>query len=115
MRDANRHQQTTLIVSSGGLRGVQIRQDTGEIGFLGTEVTAGLVRPTGSGISKLHMDKRAWQPEAVEDVLKRVRIVLSPGGDWEAVVSDPTYMADIIAQADAALSCKKREIGAPLV
>jgi DNA invertase Pin-like site-specific DNA recombinase len=99
----------TLIVGTDGLRGIQLRTETGEIGFITGGVGASLVRPTQSGISKTGADELPWQPEPLKGVLDRVRIVFSSGGDWQAVVHDPMQMADIVARADVTLRSKRIE------
>jgi len=101
--DAAKGSQITLIVNRDGLRGIQITTGTGKIGFITAGVAAGFVRPTTSGIGKAGADNLTWRPSLLKNVLERVRIVLSPNGDWEAAMHDPTQLAEIVAHADMML------------
>ena len=101
--DAHR---VTLIVGTDGLQGIQIANGIGEIGFIGNDAVAGFVRPTLSGISKIGADQLPWRPKKLNDVLEHVRIVSSPGGDWQAVVHDPIQMAEIVERANSTLRTK---------
>jgi hypothetical protein len=92
--------RVVLILTPSGLQGIQIRRDTGEIGFITAAVTEGFVRPTGSGISKMDADKPAWHPATVKNILEHVQIVVSPAGDWEAIVSNPGKMIDAVTRAE---------------
>lgn len=99
--------QITLIVGTDGLQGIQIASATGEIGFISGEAVEGFVRPTLSGISKIGADRQPWQPRKLSDVLTRIRIVGASGGDWQAVLHDPTQMAEIVARANHTLSANR--------
>jgi DNA invertase Pin-like site-specific DNA recombinase len=99
--------RVTLIVGTDGLQGIQIANGTGEIGFISGDAVAGFVRPTLSGIGKVGADQLQWRPKRLKDVLERVRIVVSPGGDWQAGVHDPIQMAEIVERANNTLGAKR--------
>lgn len=96
--------RVAVIIGSEGLKGIQVRSDTGEIGLISAETVVGLVRPTFSGISKTGVDELPWQPEPLDGVLHRIQIVASSNGDWQAVVHDPAQMAAIVEQAERTLT-----------
>jgi hypothetical protein len=96
------------IVDSDGIQGAQVKAPEDTTGLIDRTVLVGLVRPVRRGINTLAgtKDELAWRACSVEELVKRVRLVHSPDGDWHAMAADPMQMAEIVGRAEKRLGSR---------
>jgi hypothetical protein len=96
--------RVVCVVGRDGIQGIQLKMPEGTTGFIGPSVLGGLVAPVKSGANTpTRADDQPWRPHSLDELLKRIRIVDSPDGDWQAVVTDPMQMADVVVCAERVL------------
>lgn len=87
-----------------GLR-IQTKSDDGVTGLIETGVLAQLVRPPST--AAVARDKAGadatWEARDLDWLMEHVRLIRSTNGDWQAVLSNPLEMADVVARAEDAL------------
>jgi hypothetical protein len=92
------------VVGREGIQGIQLKMPEGTTGFIGPSILGGLVRPVKNGANApIRADDQPWRPRGLDGLLKRIRIIDSPDGDWQAVVPDPLQMAEVVVRAERAL------------
>ena len=96
--------RVVCVVGRDGIQGIQLKMPEGTTGFIGPSILGGLVRPVKNGAhTPIRADDQPWRPHGLDGLLKRIRIIDSPDGDWQAVVPDPMQMAEVVVPAERAL------------
>jgi hypothetical protein len=98
------------IVDRDGIQGAQVKAPSGRTGFIDRSVVAGLVRPVtrGANTATSAREEPMWQPCHLDALLKRIRLVQSPDGDWHAMAADPMQMAAMVGRAEQTLDVRLR-------
>ena len=97
--------RATYLLTAAGLQGIQLRMPEGAIGLIDRSAVAGLVRPSINGCkTPVQADEKSWQPQSLQDVWSRIRLLPTPDGDWQATAADPMQMAEVAARAERALA-----------
>ena len=97
--------RVVYVVDYDGIKGAQVKAPEGKTGFIDRSVLTLLVRPVrrGANTSAGARDEPLWQPCDLKLLIKRIRLVDSPDGDWHAMASDPMQMAEVVGRAERTL------------
>jgi len=96
--------RVVYILDSDGIQGAQVRAPEGKTGIVSRSVLIGLVRPVRPGYNTSNVTKEpSWEACDLDLLLKRIRLVHSPDGDWHALTADPLQMAEIVGRAERTL------------
>jgi DNA invertase Pin-like site-specific DNA recombinase len=94
--------RVVYIIDRDGIQGAQVKAPEGKTGFIDRYVLTGLVRPVKRGPA-VRAKEALWQPSDPDHVIKRIRLVDSPDGDWHALAADPMQIAEIVGRAERTL------------
>jgi DNA invertase Pin-like site-specific DNA recombinase len=108
-RADGRGRRIIYVLSYGGLC-IQIKFDDGVTGMIEPAVLAPLVPPTGSGNTSV--SGVGWQPCDLDWLLAHTHVIRSPNGDWQAVLSDPMRVFEVLKRGEKVLLESARLRGA---
>ena len=97
--------RVVYIVDRDGIQGAQVKAPEGKTGFIDRYVLTGLVRPVRGGFKTAAGKKEEplWRPCDGNVLMKRIQVVHSLDGDWQAITADPMQMAEIVGRAERTL------------
>ena len=98
--------QIVYSLNPDGLVGIQVNLHDGVSGLIGPSLFRGFmrsVRPTRRGRPSA-TDEPLWQSVDIDELLKRVHVISLPNGRWEAVVSEPPQIEEIVRRGEHALT-----------
>jgi hypothetical protein len=96
--------RVVYILDSDGIQGAQVRAPEGKTGVVSRSVLIGLVRPVRHGHKTSNVRTEPfWQACDLDLLLKRIRLVHSPDGDWHAMAADPLQIAEVVGRAERSL------------